>query len=247
MTWPAEVERIRAAGFTAMKFRVGPLSGRPRGAAAREDPRRRARRLPDDGRRECRLHVPARDRDGRDPRPPRVHLVRGAGPPARRLPGLRPARRGPRHRARRRRDPRQSRSGAIELLARGGVDIVQPEPVICGGIAETLWIAELAAVHSIPAMPHTSNNAIGIAAAAQILACLPDPNRSPASDELYLEYGVDDNPHRSGLLATPLRFDDGWVDDPRRSGARRRGRRGVPAPPRRRDARRRRRRRAGSA
>ena len=68
-----------------------------------------------------------------------------------------------------------NRAAAIELLARGGVDIVQPEPVICGGIAETLWIAELAAVHSIPAMPHTSNNAIGIAAAAQILACLPDP------------------------------------------------------------------------
>ena len=62
--------------------------------------------------------------------------------------------------------------------------------------------------------PRTSNNAIGIAAAAQILACLPDPNRSPASDELYLEYGVDDNPHRSGLLSTPLRFDAGWVTIP---------------------------------
>ena len=108
----------------------------------------------------------------------------------------------------------EKRSAAIDLLNCGGVDIIQPEPVICGGIAETLFIAELANVQSITAMPHTSNNAIGIAAAAQILACLPDPNRSPASDEIYLEYGVDDNPHRSGLLSTPITFVDGWLTIP---------------------------------
>ncbi len=105
----------------------------------------------------------------------------------------------------------QSRSEAISLLARRAVDIVQPEPVICGGIAETLWIAELAAVHSIAAMPHTSNNAIGIAAGLQALACLHDPTRSPASDQLFLEVGVDDNPHRSGLLSTSIKFEDGWA------------------------------------
>ena len=108
----------------------------------------------------------------------------------------------------------QTRSAAIELLGRRAVDIVQPEPVICGGIAETLWIAELAAVQSIAAMPHTSNNTIGIAAGLQVLACLPNPTLSPASDELFLEVGVDDNPHRSGLLATPLPFADGWASIP---------------------------------
>jgi D-galactarolactone cycloisomerase len=108
----------------------------------------------------------------------------------------------------------ESRSAAIAFLARGCADIVQPEPVICGGVAETLWIADLAGVHSIAAMPHTSNNAIGIAAGLQALACLPDPNRSPASDELYLEFGMDDNPHRTGLLSSGLTFDNGWVTVP---------------------------------
>jgi D-galactarolactone cycloisomerase len=108
----------------------------------------------------------------------------------------------------------QSRSEAIELLARRAVDVVQPEPVICGGIAETLWIADLAAVHSIAAMPHTSNNALGIAAGLQVLACLPNPTLSPASDELFLEVGVDDNPHRAGLLTTPLPFSNGWATIP---------------------------------
>jgi len=107
-----------------------------------------------------------------------------------------------------------TRGAARELLARRAIDIVQPEPVICGGVADTLWIADLAAVHSIVAMPHTSNDALGIAAALQVLACLPDPTRSPASDELFLEYGVDDNPHRTRLLASPLRFDAGWVAIP---------------------------------
>ena len=108
----------------------------------------------------------------------------------------------------------QSRSAAVDLLGRRAVDIVQPEPVICGGIEDTLWIADLAATHTISAMPHTSNNALGIAAGLQVLACLPDPTRSPASDELMLEVGVDDNPHRAGLLVTPMPFNDGWATIP---------------------------------
>jgi L-alanine-DL-glutamate epimerase-like enolase superfamily enzyme len=108
----------------------------------------------------------------------------------------------------------QSRAEAVQLLARRAVDVVQPEPVICGGIAEALWIADLAAVHSIAAMPHTSNNALGIAAGLQVLACLPNPTLSPASDELFLEYGVDDNPHRAGVLATPFEFENGWATIP---------------------------------
>jgi D-galactarolactone cycloisomerase len=108
----------------------------------------------------------------------------------------------------------ENRGQARDFLARSCSDIVQPEPVICGGVGETLFISELAAVHGVAAMPHTSNNALGIAAALQILAVLPNPTRSPATPDLYLEYGVDDNPHRAGLLATPLEFRDGWVTVP---------------------------------
>lgn len=107
-----------------------------------------------------------------------------------------------------------NRAAAVDLLGRAAVDIVQPEPVICGGIGETLWIADLADLHAIAAMPHTSNSAIGIAAALQVLAVQSNPTRSPSSPEPFLEYGVDDNPHRTGLLATPLEFEDGWVTIP---------------------------------
>lgn len=212
-TWPADVARVLEAGFTAMKFRVGryPIAHE---AALLE--RIRAD-LPDDillmadgnagytlpraiemGRILDSLgfiwfEEPMRQRElyaGYEHLAAALDIALAGG------------------------EILQSRSAAIELLARRAVDVVQPEPVICGGIAETLWIADLAAVHSIAAMPHTSNNALGIAAGLQVLACLPNPTLSPASDELFLEYGVDDNPHRAGILATPFQFDDGWATIP---------------------------------
>ncbi len=212
-TWPAEVERIRAAGFTAMKFRVG------RYPIAHEAPLLEALRasVPDDfqmmadgnaGYTFPRAIEMGKVLDGlgfiwfEEP----VHQRGGyAGYEGLRA-GLDIALAAG--------EILESRSAAVSFLARGCADIIQPEPVICGGVAETLWIADLAAVHSIAAMPHTSNNAFGIAAGLQALACLPNPNRSPASDELYLEFGVDDNPHRTGLLSNGLTFEDGWVTIP---------------------------------
>lgn len=209
-TWPDEVARIRAAGFTAMKFRVGryPVAHE---AALLEQLRADTPETFDfmaDGNAGYTLpralemgrildalgfvwfEEPMRQRElyaGYEHMAAALDIALAGG------------------------EIMQRRSEAIELLARRAVDIVQPEPVICGGVAETLWIAELAAIHSIAAMPHTSNNAIGIAAGLQILACLPDPTLSPASDQLFLEYGVDDNPHRSGLLATNFATEDGWA------------------------------------
>jgi len=212
-TWPAEVARIRAAGFTAMKFRVGRY---PVAHEARLLERIRADvgddfQMMADG--NAGYTFPRAIEMGKvlerlgfiwfeEP----VHQREGyAGYPELRA-GLDIALAAG--------EIIEKRSAAISFLARGCADIIQPEPVICGGIAETLWIAELANVQSIAAMPHTSNNAIGIAAALQALACLPDPNRSPASDELYLEFGVDDNPHRTGLLSSGLEWDAGWVTVP---------------------------------
>jgi len=212
-TWPGDVERVVSAGFTAMKFRVGRYPVAHEAALLTEI----RKNLPDDillmadgnagytlpraiemGRILDSLgfvwfEEPLRQRElyaGYEHLAAALDIALAGG------------------------EILRSRSEAIQLLGRRAVDVVQPEPVICGGVAETLWIAELAAVHTIAAMPHTSNNAIGIAAGLQVLGCLPDPTLSPASDELFLEYGVDDNPHRSGLLATPLPFEGGWATIP---------------------------------
>ena len=84
-----------------------------------------------------------------------------------------------------------SRNGARDLVDRAAVDIFQPEPVICGGISETLFIAELARLNAISAVPHTSGSALGIASAVQAMAALADPTRLPLHDLPLLEVGTD--------------------------------------------------------
>jgi D-galactarolactone cycloisomerase len=111
-----------------------------------------------------------------------------------------------------------TRSDAELLFARHAVDIVQPDPVICGGVGEVVWLSELATLHGITTTPHTSNSAIGIAAALQAIACMPDRTRSPATSEPLLEYGVDDSPWRESLLATPHEVHNGRITIPNGPG-----------------------------
>ena len=216
-SWPREVERVREAGFTALKMRVGrfpiaheaplleelrsqhpaPFDFMADGNAAYTLPEAMSMGRVMERLRFVWFEEPLRQRDnyaGFERLAVALDIALAGG------------------------EVLESRADALEFLARAPVDIVQPEPVICGGVGETLWIAELADLHAITAMPHTSNSAIGIAAALQVLAVLPNPTRSPASAEPFLEYGVDDNPHRTGLLATPLEFHDGWVTIPRGPG-----------------------------
>lgn len=105
-----------------------------------------------------------------------------------------------------------SRGMALDLLGRASFDIIQPDPVICGGIGEALFIADLARVHGIHAVFHTPGGAIGTAAGLQATACLAEPTRSPASSEVLLEYSVGGNPWRTELVADPIVPVDGWVD-----------------------------------
>ena len=107
-----------------------------------------------------------------------------------------------------------SRNGARDLIDRAAVDIFQPEPVICGGISETIFYAELARLNAISAVPHTSGSALGIASAVQAMAALSNPTALPLHDMPLLEIGTDVNPWRTDLLSEPLRMRDGWVDVP---------------------------------
>jgi len=109
-----------------------------------------------------------------------------------------------------------SRHAALELIARGGVDIIQPEPVIIGGIAETIFVGELARLHNIGCVPHTSGSIIGIAAALHAIATIPDQSTAPCTDTPFLEVGTDPNPWRDELpIGNPLALDaDGYVAIP---------------------------------
>lgn len=212
-TWPAELERVRAEGFTALKLRIG------RYPIREEAPLLEAMRdaVPDDfllmadgnagygmaraiemGGILARLgfrwfEEPLEQRDGyrRYERLAAALDITLAGG-----------------------EILMSRGAALDALSRGAFDLVQPEPVICGGVGEALFIADVAAALGVPATPHTSGSAIGIAAAVQLLACLPDPPASASEEGPLLEYGVDVNRWREGPLQTPWARRDGWLDIP---------------------------------
>ena len=90
--------------------------------------------------------------------------------------------------------------------------------MICGGIGEALFYANLARLHAVATVPHTDGGAIGIAAALQLISLLPEPTRSPATDSPLLEVGTGENPWRTDVLARGWQLTDGWVDIPTGTG-----------------------------
>jgi galactonate dehydratase len=61
-----------------------------------------------------------------------------------------------------------------ELFERRGVDIVQPDITMCGGISETLHIAAWAEAYGILLAPHNVGGPISTAAALQVAAVVPN-------------------------------------------------------------------------
>jgi len=112
----------------------------------------------------------------------------------------------------------QTRAAFAALLQRRAVDIVQPDVAICGGIADALFVAELAAQHGVVCAPHTWNGGIMHAASLHVAALLPEPTHRSGRIPAPLEYDTTENPLITGLLAEPPRLVDGSFDVPTAAG-----------------------------
>lgn len=108
----------------------------------------------------------------------------------------------------------ESPNAALVVLAADSVDILQPDVVIAGGIGSAIEIARLASGHGVSMIPHTSGGAIGIAATLQLLASIDDPNRSPGTEDLVLEFGQGLNPWRTDVFEEPLEVVRGRISIP---------------------------------
>ena len=112
-----------------------------------------------------------------------------------------------------------TRGEVRSFLLRHPVDIIQPDVAMCGGVGEAQFMADLARLYGVLYVPHAWGGALMIAATMQVLAGLPDPTKSPATESPLLEYDMTENPFREELLATPLRMGaDGWFDIPQGPG-----------------------------
>ncbi|WP_339683989.1 mandelate racemase/muconate lactonizing enzyme family protein [Gimesia maris] len=111
-----------------------------------------------------------------------------------------------------------SRGSAKELIDRQCMHIIQPDVSLCGGIGETLFISELAALSGIRCIPHCWGGAILIAATVQTLSLMPDPHWGFPTDTPMLELDQSENPWRTEIVKEPFQLKDGFVDVPTRPG-----------------------------
>lgn len=108
----------------------------------------------------------------------------------------------------------ESAEAAAPYLAGGSFDLIQPDVSICGGIAGVLEVARAAAAAGRMTVPHACSGAIAMATTLQVLAVLDVPEDAPPWAEPVLEFDVGENPIRSNLSTTPFEPVEGWMAIP---------------------------------
>lgn len=111
-----------------------------------------------------------------------------------------------------------SRLAAKELIVRKTFDIIQPDATLCGGISQSLSIAEMASLYGMITIPHCWGGAIALTAALNVVCCIPNFNWGHSSDEPMLEFGVDENPFLTELITKPYAVKDGYVEISKKPG-----------------------------
>lgn len=213
--WPAEVGEAAAAGFGAVKFRIGkhapdrelPVLAAIRsgvgaglqmmadgnGAYSVAQSVRVAAALADLG--FTWLEEPVNRFRGSQRYPGYGDLTRSAGIAIAAGEGL------------------ERRTDFARLLA-DGVDILQPDVAICGGIGEASFVADLAALRGRACVPHCWGGAVVVAATLQLLAVIPEATEIDGSYGCLIEWDTFENPMRTDLLSTPLTVTGGRVAIP---------------------------------
>lgn len=107
-----------------------------------------------------------------------------------------------------------SRSTARDHIVKRSFDIIQPDVTLCGGIAEVLFISEMARLFSIQSVPHCWGGALAIAGTLQVLSLLPPFTPGFTSDAAMLEFDTFENPFRTEIVTKPFQFEEGHVTVP---------------------------------
>ncbi len=103
-----------------------------------------------------------------------------------------------------------TRYGFRELLSAGAVDILQPDPGLCGGLGEAARIATLASAHLRVVVPHLWGSGVLLAAGLQLAAACPNVP--------LIEYSMGGNPALTDLVAEPLQPVGGVIPVPQGPG-----------------------------
>ena len=100
--------------------------------------------------------------------------------------------------------------GFAPLLDQHAVDVIMPDTMHCGGLAEGLAIARAAADARVAVSPHNARGPVSTAAALQLCAV------APGVESLELQWG--EVPWRADLVEPPERFEAGRMAIPETPG-----------------------------
>ncbi|MEM7775085.1 MAG: mandelate racemase/muconate lactonizing enzyme family protein [Pseudomonadota bacterium] len=107
-----------------------------------------------------------------------------------------------------------TRWGFREILTRRAIDIIQPDTCAAGGLSECKKIADMATAFGVRYVPHVWGTGIGLAAALQLLAVLPNTPPRYRALEPILEFDRSEHPFRQAVLKAPIEHVDGVVAIP---------------------------------
>lgn len=112
----------------------------------------------------------------------------------------------------------QTRWGFQDLLASGGVQILQPDLAYCGGPSEALKIRAIASAHGVNVVPHCWGTQLNLACAVHFLASTyVEPGRAEIREPL-LETDRTPNPMRDEIFARPIQIRGGVASVPDHPG-----------------------------
>jgi len=100
-----------------------------------------------------------------------------------------------------------SKFDALEFIAARAVDVIQPDPVIAGGLRETQYIAQMADAASIQTCPHAAAGPVSLTANVHVSAAIPNFKIQEADEFTHPDW-VDE------VIQTDLTVEDGQIPVP---------------------------------
>jgi D-galactarolactone cycloisomerase len=111
-----------------------------------------------------------------------------------------------------------TRYGFRQLIDCRAVDILQPDLCAAGGYTEVMKVVAMASAASIPVIPHVWGTNVGLAAALQLYAALPNFPERRFTAEPFFETDRSHHPFRDGVTHEQFTVDGGYLAVPDRPG-----------------------------
>jgi D-galactarolactone cycloisomerase len=111
-----------------------------------------------------------------------------------------------------------TRYGFRQLIDCRAVDLLQPDLCAAGGYTEVMKIVAMASAASIPVTPHVWGTNVGLAAALQLYAALPNTPERRFAAEPFFETDRSHHPFRDGVTHEQFALDGGYLMIPQQPG-----------------------------